>query len=215
MRTSALRFCPHQLLALYILLGMAACGGGSADPTPTPQALPPAITTQPGNVTVTAGSAATFTVSASGTAPISYQWQQSVGSGGTWTNATGSASGPQRAHGACHTCCCHRRKGPRQVLQPQEGQRRDGRKARQRASLGWYQCQRRGLPLAVGSHDPLAESDPVQGGPGPAGRHPPRKGLPGTDPALFPLGQWSSGAYQWLGHACSMPWAQGRGTLQT
>ncbi|MCX7035797.1 MAG: hypothetical protein NT064_04330 [Proteobacteria bacterium] len=93
MRTSALRFCPHQLLALYILLGMAACGGGSADPTPTPQALPPAITTQPGNVTVTAGSAATFTVSASGTAPISYQWQQSVGSGGTWTNATGSASG--------------------------------------------------------------------------------------------------------------------------
>ena len=130
------------------------------------------------------------------------------------SGATGSASGPQRAHGACHTCCCHRRKGPRQVLQPQEGQRRDGRKARQRASLGWYQCQRRGLPLAVGSHDP--ESDPVQGGPaGPAGRHPPRKGLPGTDPALFPLGQRSSGAYQWLGHACAMPWAQGRGTLQT
>src|SRR5207253_1999012 len=42
----------------------------SADP------LAPTITTQPVNQTVTAGQTATFTVVASGTAPLSYQWQK-------------------------------------------------------------------------------------------------------------------------------------------
>jgi len=36
-------------------------------------AAPPTITTQPANQTVTAGQTATFTVVASGTAPLSYQ----------------------------------------------------------------------------------------------------------------------------------------------
>ncbi len=36
----------------------------------------PTITTQPANQTVTAGQTATFTVVASGTAPLSYQWQK-------------------------------------------------------------------------------------------------------------------------------------------
>ncbi len=36
----------------------------------------PTITTQPANQTVTAGQTATFTVIASGTAPLSYQWQK-------------------------------------------------------------------------------------------------------------------------------------------
>ena len=36
----------------------------------------PTITTQPQSQTVTAGQTATFTVAASGTAPLSYQWQQ-------------------------------------------------------------------------------------------------------------------------------------------
>jgi len=36
--------------------------------------LPPAIVTQPASATVTAGSNVSFTVSASGTAPLSYQW---------------------------------------------------------------------------------------------------------------------------------------------
>lgn len=36
----------------------------------------PGISTQPGNVTVTAGSAASFTVVASGTAPLTYQWKK-------------------------------------------------------------------------------------------------------------------------------------------
>jgi len=36
----------------------------------------PTITTQPGNQTVTAGQTATFAVAATGTAPLSYQWQK-------------------------------------------------------------------------------------------------------------------------------------------
>src|SRR5204862_432468 len=36
----------------------------------------PTITTQPANQTVTAGQTASFTVTASGTAPLSYQWQK-------------------------------------------------------------------------------------------------------------------------------------------
>jgi len=42
-------------------------GGGSTAPT---------IQTQPSNQTVTAGQAATFSVAANGTAPLSYQWQK-------------------------------------------------------------------------------------------------------------------------------------------
>src|SRR5260221_498732 len=39
-------------------------------------AVAPTITTQPASQTVTAGQTATFTVTASGTAPLSYQWQK-------------------------------------------------------------------------------------------------------------------------------------------
>src|SRR5207247_383642 len=40
-------------------------------------AVGPAVTTQPANQTVTTGQTATFSVVASGTAPLSYQWQKS------------------------------------------------------------------------------------------------------------------------------------------
>src|SRR5260221_7833835 len=39
-------------------------------------AVVPTITAQPASQTVTAGQTATFTVVASGTAPLSYQWQK-------------------------------------------------------------------------------------------------------------------------------------------
>jgi hypothetical protein len=48
----------------------------------------PTITTQPASVTVTAGQTATFTVVASGTAPLSYQWQKN---GTNISGATGSS----------------------------------------------------------------------------------------------------------------------------
>src|SRR5690349_22059672 len=44
--------------------------------TATGNVVAPAVTTQPASQTVTAGQAATFTVVASGTAPLTYQWQK-------------------------------------------------------------------------------------------------------------------------------------------
>lgn len=48
--------------------------------------LPPSITTQPANQSVTAGQAATFMVIATGTAPLAYQWQRGA------TNIQGATS---------------------------------------------------------------------------------------------------------------------------
>jgi hypothetical protein len=50
---------------------------GAATLTVTPAPVAPAITTQPRSETVTSGQAATFTVIATGTAPLSYQWERS------------------------------------------------------------------------------------------------------------------------------------------
>ena len=43
--------------------------------TPIPSVTPPGITNQPQSVTVIVGDSVTFTVGATGTAPLSYQWQ--------------------------------------------------------------------------------------------------------------------------------------------
>src|SRR5690348_2042009 len=50
--------------------------GGHTFKTGNGVGTPPAITTQPVNQTLTAGQTATFSVVASGTAPLSYQWQK-------------------------------------------------------------------------------------------------------------------------------------------
>jgi subtilisin-like proprotein convertase family protein len=56
-------------------------------------ATPPTITTQPANVTVCAGTNATFNVVATGVpAPNIYQWQVSTNAGVTWTNLTTGGS---------------------------------------------------------------------------------------------------------------------------
>jgi hypothetical protein len=64
-------------LALTALL-LGACGGGSSGnsggSTTPPQTAPPAITTEPSSQSVTVGQTATFSVVATGTAPLSYQW---------------------------------------------------------------------------------------------------------------------------------------------
>jgi len=69
----------HGTCWLVIAAFFTACGGsGGGDPasvTP-PAATAPMITTQPTNVAVTVGKAATFTVVASGTDPLTYQWQK-------------------------------------------------------------------------------------------------------------------------------------------
>ena len=51
----------------------------------------PAFTTQPTGQTVTAGSNASFTATASGTPMPTYQWQASTDDGSTWTNLTDTA----------------------------------------------------------------------------------------------------------------------------
>jgi hypothetical protein len=69
-------------LGLAITLLTAACGGGgngaAGSVSPPPSSSAPAITLQPSNQSVSAGQTATFTVSATGTAPLSYQWQRNA-----------------------------------------------------------------------------------------------------------------------------------------
>jgi PBP1b-binding outer membrane lipoprotein LpoB len=67
-----------QLTALLLAIFLAGCsglanpGGGGGNP------VAPTLTVQPASVTVTAGQPATFSVVASGTAPISYQWRKNT-----------------------------------------------------------------------------------------------------------------------------------------
>lgn len=67
-------------LALAVLF--TACSGSSGSP------VAPSITTQPADVAVEVGFAATFTVAASGTAPLTYQWQKN---GTAIVGATGAS----------------------------------------------------------------------------------------------------------------------------
>ena len=54
--------------------------------------LAPSVTTQPVNITVTAGAIAIFTTAASGTPTPSVQWQVSTNNGATWNNISGATS---------------------------------------------------------------------------------------------------------------------------
>ena len=78
-----------MLAQLSLLLG---CGGGGGGGGSGPVA--PAITTQPTGQRVVVGQTATFTVSASGTAPLSYQWQKGAApiSGATASSYTTPAT---------------------------------------------------------------------------------------------------------------------------
>jgi hypothetical protein len=64
---------------LSLLLGCGGGGGGggvAAVAPPVAATVAPAITTQPANQGVVVGQTATFSVTASGTAPLNYQWQK-------------------------------------------------------------------------------------------------------------------------------------------
>ncbi|HEY0746074.1 MAG TPA: immunoglobulin domain-containing protein [Steroidobacteraceae bacterium] len=85
------------LLSMQLSLCLMACGGGnvqvSSNGTTTgasgsSSATAPSITTQPAAQSVVLGQPATFTVTATGTAPLSYQWQKG---GAPISGATGSS----------------------------------------------------------------------------------------------------------------------------
>jgi Immunoglobulin domain/PQQ enzyme repeat len=78
------------LLVLTFSTLIAACGGGGggAAATSPPSTSAPAITLQPSDQRVTVGQTATFTVTATGAAPLSYQWQRN---GAAITGATAAA----------------------------------------------------------------------------------------------------------------------------
>ena len=69
-------------LVVLLLIGCGQSYMGASNSTP------PAITAEPANATVTAGQSATFSVSATGTAPLGYQWQKN---GATIGGATTSS----------------------------------------------------------------------------------------------------------------------------
>jgi hypothetical protein len=78
-----------QLIVLLAANFFAGCAGltnpGSGNSNGS-RPTAPSIVTQPANVTVTAGQTATFSVSANGTAPLSYQWRKNI------TNISGATS---------------------------------------------------------------------------------------------------------------------------
>jgi hypothetical protein len=71
-RLSACRFLIGFVLP--VVLGLAACGGGGG--MSEAPAGAPSITAQPAPQAVLVGQTATFTVTATGTAPLAYQWQR-------------------------------------------------------------------------------------------------------------------------------------------
>ena len=82
------------LYCLALTLAMAACGGGTSSIV---QNTPPAISAQPSDQTVTVGQTATFSVMATGSDPLSYQWQKGTtaiagATSSTYTTAATTAS---------------------------------------------------------------------------------------------------------------------------
>jgi hypothetical protein len=82
-----LRFRPNVVVSVIALIVLAACGGGSSGGGGG-NPVAPSITVQPVNKTVTAGATAMFSVTATGTAPLSYQWQNAA----TATNIASATS---------------------------------------------------------------------------------------------------------------------------
>ena len=69
-----------SLLAAFLAMVLAACGGGGgSSDTGGGASAPvekPAITTQPEKQSVVKDTSATFTVTATGSAPLAYQWKK-------------------------------------------------------------------------------------------------------------------------------------------
>jgi hypothetical protein len=75
----------------------------AASLTVSASAVAPSIATQPASVTVTAGSAASFSVAANGTGPLSYQWQKGGANISGATSSTYSIASVQNGDAGSYT----------------------------------------------------------------------------------------------------------------
>ncbi len=76
---------------LYRASASNGCGSAAVSASATLTVCSqPVITANPVNISDTAGHTATFTVAATGTPSLSYQWQNSIDGGGTWNNVAGA-----------------------------------------------------------------------------------------------------------------------------
>ncbi|HWW81746.1 MAG TPA: immunoglobulin domain-containing protein [Steroidobacteraceae bacterium] len=81
------------LLPFLAAATLDACGGGGGGGgSPAPAPVAPAITTQPIAATVADGGSVNFSVSASGDAPLTYQWSRNATALSDGAGITGSAS---------------------------------------------------------------------------------------------------------------------------
>ena len=80
-----------------------SASSAAATLTVNPALVAPAIASQPQSVTVTPGSGVTFKVAATGTAPLSYQWQKGGAAIGGATSATYSIASAQAADAGNYT----------------------------------------------------------------------------------------------------------------
>jgi len=71
-----------------VLAVLVACGGGGGGNPPPPPPVAPTISVQPADQSVVVGATATFSVTAAGTAPLSYQWKK----GGTAIATNGTSA---------------------------------------------------------------------------------------------------------------------------
>lgn len=69
--------CRLSLTICAAAMALSACGGGSGWPPPAQANTPaPAITSAPQSVALDAGGSTTLSVTATGSAPLSYQWRK-------------------------------------------------------------------------------------------------------------------------------------------
>jgi len=90
------RRATRRLRALLASCALASllygCGGGGSSDTPAPSTTASSISTQPQDLSVTLGSEAVFSVTATGSPVPSVQWERSADAGASWS-AIGSATG--------------------------------------------------------------------------------------------------------------------------
>jgi hypothetical protein len=88
MRRSCAQVFWHLSIGAMLVAMLAACGGsGSQGSAQSQDPAAPQITSQPADQTASAGQSATFSVAATGAAPLQYQWQKN---GSAIAGATGS-----------------------------------------------------------------------------------------------------------------------------